>query len=292
MTAKMVSTVASIGSGLRGLGKHFVLIVLLVLMLVPLYLLLIDAGKTTHQFDAHPLTLTLPYHFEHYMDMVRGMYRYIVNSAIISLISIPLALGLASYAAYTFARFSFPGREFLYYAIIMLMMIPFVLSLVPQYVLVLRLGLMNTRWALVFPYAAGGTVFGVFLMRPFIASLNEEFFEAARIDGASALQEYWWIALPLCKPILATLSIMLLLSQWNDLIWPAVTLHDKGLYTVTLGVFSLASTIFAGGAAAGSQTQWGHMFAAFVISAVPIFLVFVVARKAFIEGLTSGALKF
>ena len=145
---------------------HVVLIPTLLLSLAPLVLLLIDAGKSADQFEAHPWTLTLPYYFKNYWVMAGGMGRYILNSSIISGIAIPLALALASYTSYVFARFSFPGKETLFYAIIMLMMIPFVLYLVPQYLLVLSLGMMNTRWALIFPYAAGGAVFGVFLIRP------------------------------------------------------------------------------------------------------------------------------
>lgn len=292
MLTRVAKATTAVKSGLAAVGKHLFLGLLLFLSLIPLVMLLVAAGKTSHQFEAYPWQLTLPYHFEHYWLMLRGMSRYIMNSVIVGAIAIPLALGLASYTAYTFARFSFPGRDIIYYAIIMLMMIPFVLYLIPQYILAMRLGLMNTRWVLIFPYAAGGGVFGVFLMRPFVASLPQELFEAARMDGASEWQEYWWIALPLCKPILATLTIMLLLGQWNDFIWPAVTINKHELYTVTLAIFSLAKQTFAGGGAGDAGTQWGLMFAAFVISALPVLLVFIAARKAFIKGLTSGALKF
>ena len=269
---------------------HVVLIPTLLLSLAPLVLLLIDAGKSADQFEAHPWTLTLPYYFKNYWVMAGGMGRYILNSSIISGIAIPLALALASYTSYVFARFSFPGKETLFYAIIMLMMIPFVLYLVPQYLLVLSLGMMNTRWALIFPYAAGGAVFGVFLIRPFMAGLPEELFEAARIDGAGDWQVFYKIALPLCRPIMATLMIILLLGQWNDIIWPSVTLTSDKVYTVTLGIFSIAKSVFHGSSL--GQTQWGFMFAAFVISSLPLVFVFTLARKAFIQGLSSGALKF
>ena len=282
----------SIRAGLQRLQGllHLILIPILFMSLAPLVLLLIDAGKTTEQFEAHPWTLTLPYHFENYWVMAGGMSRYIINSSIISGIAIPFALALASYTSYVFARFGFPGKEALYYAIIMLMMIPFVLYLVPQYLLVLNLGLMNTRWALIFPYAAGGAVFGVFLIRPFMAGLPEELFEAARIDGAGDWQVFYRIALPLCRPILATLMIILLLGQWNDIIWPSVTMTQDKVYTVTLGIFSIAKAVFHGSSL--GQTQWGFMFAAFVTSSLPLVFVFILARKAFIQGLSSGALKF
>ena len=265
------------------------LTILLLLSFGPLILLFIDAGKTTKQFESHPWSLTTPYHWSNYWRMLVGMRRYILNSSIVSIVAIPLALSLASYSSYIFARFKFQGKEFLFNLIIFLMMIPFVLYLVPQYLLVLNLGLMNTLWALIFPYAAGGAVFGVFLIRPFMASLSEELFEAARLDGASDWQVFYSIALPLCRPILATLMILLLLGQWNDLIWPSVTITDKDLYTVTLGVFSLGQQVYGGGS---GRLPWGMMFAAFIISSLPLLLTFILARKAFLKGLSSGALKF
>ena len=293
MLARMAGARAKMASRLVNLGKHLFLGLLFLLSLVPLGMLLLGAGKTTHQFQASPYQLTLPYHFEHYWMMARGMSRYILNSSIVSTVAISLTLVFASYGAYNFARFSFPGKDLLYYAVITLMMIPFVLYLVPQYVLVLRLGMIDSLWALIWPYTAGGTVLGLFLIRPFIASLPQALFESARIDGASEWQEFWYIALPLCRPIMATLAIILLLGQWNDLIWPAVTLTRSPQYTVALGVFSIASVMQVSGVgSATSMVQWGQMFAAFAISAVPLFLVFIVARRVFVKGLTSGALKF
>jgi len=276
------------------LGKmqiwHYLsLTTLLALSFGPLLLLFIDSGKTTEQFESHPWSLTTPYHWSNYWRMLVGMRRYMVNSSFVSLVAIPLALLIASYTSYIFARFKFYGKEFLFNVVIFLMMIPFVLYLVPQYILIQQLGLLNSLWALIFPYAAGGAVFGVFLIRPFMASLSEELFEAARLDGATDWQVFYSIALPLCRPILATLMILLLLGQWNDLIWPSVTLTNQDMYTVTLGVFSLGKTVYGGMA---GRPPWGMMFAAFVISSLPLLLVFIIARKAFLKGLSSGALKF
>ena len=275
--------------GKMQIWHYLALTTLLAISFGPLLLLFIDSGKTTEQFEAHPWSFTPPYHWSNYWRMLVGMRRYIFNSSIISMVAIPFALLLASYTSYIFARFKFHGKEFLFNVIIFLMMVPFVLYLVPQYILIQKLGLLNTLWALIFPYAAGGAVFGVFLIRPFMASIPEALFEAARLDGASDSQVFYYIALPLCRPILATLMILLLLGQWNDLIWPSVTLTNQDMYTVTLGVFSLGKTVYGGMA---GRPPWGMMFAAFVISSVPLMLVFIFARKAFLKGLSSGALKF
>lgn len=281
-TQRVAKTIALVRGG--DLTANAALAVLLFLSLVPVGMLLIQGGKTGHQFDANPWGIMLPYHFDNYSRIGRAVTGYITNTIIVSAVATGMAVMLASYTSYIFARFSFPGKEYLFYTIIGLMMIPFVLSLIPQYMLVLRLGLTNTRWALIFPYAAGGAAFGVFLLRPFMASLPEELFEAARIDGAGELQTYRWLAFPLSTPIMATLAILLVLGQWNDIIWASVVINDEELYTVSLGVWSMVR-------AYTEQTQWGLVFAGFTVTSLPIIILFIFTRNLFIKGLSSGALK-
>jgi len=259
-------------------------LVLLALSLIPVVMLFIQSGKTAAQFDANPWGLALPYYFDNYVRIAPGVFDYLLNTITVCTAAILIALVLSSYTAFVFARFSFPGKEILYYAVIALMMVPFILTLVPQYMLVRQLGLLNTLWALILPYAAGGAVFGVFLLRPFIASLPEELFEAARMDGASDWQAFYFIALPLSAPILITLTILLLLGQWNDVIWPSVAISDEALYTVSIGVWSLTRGYT-------QTTEWGLVFAAFTVTSLPIFILFIFTRRFFIQGLSSGALK-
>jgi ABC-type glycerol-3-phosphate transport system permease component len=269
---------------ISNLPVHAVLMLLLLLSLLPVAMLFIQSGKTAEQFDANPWGLALPYNFGNFAQIAPGVTGYLMNTLTVCIAAISIALTIASFSAYVFARFAFPGKELLYYAVISLMMVPFVLSLVPQYILIRRLGLLDTLWALIFPYAAGGAVFGVFLLRPFIASLPEDLFEAARMDGANELQTFFRIALPLCAPIIVTLSILLLLGQWNDVIWPSVAVLDEQYYTVSIGIWSLTRGYT-------QQTEWGLVFAAFTITSLPILILFIVARRFFIQGLSSGAIK-
>lgn len=258
--------------------------VLMLLSLLPVFMLLIQAGKSMSQFEYNPWGLMLPYHFENYLIMAGGMARYVLNTTVVCLAAISISLVLGSFAAFVFARFDFPGKELLYYAVIALMMVPFVIYLVPQFVMVHRMGLTNTRWALILPYAASGAVFAVFLIRPFIASLPQELFEAARLDGANEWQEFVMIGLPLCMPIIGTVAIILLLGQWNDIIWPSVANVKESLYTVSQGVYTLAAGQY-------KRTPWGLMYAAFTVASLPIILIFAFTRNLFIRGLSSGALK-
>jgi len=187
-------------------------------------------------------------------------------------------------AAYAFARHRFPGSQLLFYAILALLMIPGVLTLIPQFLLVKRLGLLNTYWALILPYIAGGQAFGIFVLRSFFASQPEELFESARLDGASEFAIYWHIALPLARPILATLMVLSLLSTWNDLIWPLVTIGRPELWTISQALVSFSGRL-------ATQQQYGPMFAGYIIASIPLLILFMFTARLFIQGLASGAVK-
>jgi ABC-type glycerol-3-phosphate transport system permease component len=163
-------------------------------------------------------------------------------------------------------------------------MIPGVLTLVPAFLLVKNFGLINTYGALILPYIAGGQVFAIFILRSFIASLPEELFEAARLDGASTFQAFRHIAIPLSKPILVTIAIMNILGTWNDYVWPLVTTPDGKLWTISVGIVTFGNS-FRG------LESWGPMFAAFVLASIPLIVLFLFTMRYFIAGLTSGALK-
>ncbi|MGC8890905.1 MAG: carbohydrate ABC transporter permease, partial [bacterium] len=208
----------------------------------------------------------------------------ILNSGIVTTSSVFGVLLIGSVSAFTFARFNFPGKDLLFFAILSLLMIPGILTLVPSFLLVKRLGLLNTYWALILPYISGGQVFGIFILRSFIASLPEELFESARVDGASTLQTFFSIAIPLSKPILVTVAIMNILGTWNDYVWPLVTIPDGRLWTITVGIVSFSSQY-------GGLEMWGPMFAGYVIASIPLIILFFFTMRYFIAGLTSGALK-
>ena len=174
--------------------------------------------------------------------------------------------------------------EALFLMLLALLMIPGILTLVPAFLLVKRLGLMNTYGALILPYIAGGQIFAIFVMRSFFASLPEELFESARIDGANTFRLYSSICLPLSKPILVTIAIMNILGTWNDYIWPLVTIPDGKRWTISVGIVSFGSQYL------GTES-WGPMYAGYVLASLPLIILFVFTMRYFIAGLTSGAIK-
>ena len=263
---------------------HLFLLAAAVLTFYPFVFLFLSSFKTSPQFVHDFWGLPIPPELANYRDAWDRVNPYVLNSLFVSIVSMLGVLFVSSLTAFVFARYKFPGREFFFFSILILLMIPGVLTLVPTFLLVKRFGLLDTYWALILPYIAGGQVLAIFIMRSFMAALPEELFESARLDGASVWDLYARITLPLCKPILVTVAIMNILATWNDYIWPLVTIPDGNKWTVSVGIVSFGSTY------AGLQ-NWGPMFAGYVIASIPLIILFLFTMRYFIAGLTSGAIK-
>lgn len=263
-----------------------VVLLLLILTMAPYGVAIIISGKTQQQFDINPFGITLPFYFgQTFGAALRVVAPYIWNTVVISVISCAGVLLFGSLAAYVFARFEFPGRELLFVLILALMMIPGILTLVPRFVIVKNLGLYNTRWAMLLPYIAGGQVLAIFLMRTFMQGIPAEYFESARMDGASELRCYWSIAMPLCSSIIGVVAVLQVLGTWNDLFWPYLTVGtQEHLWTIPVGLLALAR----GGQA---DQQIGVRMAGYILSSAPLIIMFAFTSRLFIEGLTSGGLK-
>ncbi len=260
-----------------------ILLFLLVLTMVPIAVMIIFSLKDNGQIYGRFWSLPDPVRWGNYVDGLAVMWRYIVNTLFASLTSTAVVVFLASLSGYVFARHRFPFKETLYLLILALLMIPGVLTLIPAFVLVRQLGLVDTRWALILPWSAGGQVFGILLCRSFFASLPQELFDAGRIDGASEFALYWRIALPLSWPILVTLAIMHLVSTYNDFIWPLVTISSPAKQVVSVGLTQFTSQF--------GVTDWGPRMAAYTIATIPLVILFVFGMRYYIRGITSGAVK-
>ena len=205
-----------------------------------------------------------------------------LNSIIVSIVTVIGVVAVSSLSAYVFARYEFPFKEFLFFCIISLLMVPNILTMVPAFIMIKNLGLINTLWALILPGIAGLQIFAIYLMKNFMASIPEELFEATRMDGAGLFRGYWHLALPLSRPVITMVIIVALLTTWNDFIWPYVVIIDDDLRTIPIGL-SFFHTQY--------ETIYGPLMAGYVISIVPLFIVFVFISREFIKGMTTGALK-
>jgi len=260
------------------------MLVILFFVFFPFAVLLINSTKSPYQFwHTDPWEIAFPLHLvANYRYGIAKVWLSILNSMFYSAVVCGAVVLLSAFSAFVFARFKFRGKEFLFYSVIALMMVPGFLSLIPAFMLNKYLGLLNRRLVLILPYIAGGQVLGIFLLRVFFESQPSALFEAARIDGAGDLQLFRHVAAPLCAPMMATLAIMNTLAVWNDLIWPYMTVGDTKKWPVALAIFNM----FQDGA-----VSWGTLFAAYVLGSLPLLVLFIFASGCFVRGLASGAVK-
>jgi ABC-type glycerol-3-phosphate transport system permease component len=259
------------------------LVVFLVLTLIPILLMLFLSLKDNGQIFGRFWSPPNPARWQNYQTGVGAMANYIKNSLLYSVTSVIGVTFLASLSGYVFARHRFPFKETLYLGILALLMIPGILTLIPQFVLVKQLGLINTPWALILPWTAGGQVFGILLCRTFFATLPQELFDSGKIDGASEFQLYYKIAVPLSWPILVTVAIMHLVGTYNDFIWPLLTINSSSLQVVSVGLTEFTSQY--------GITDWGPRMAAYTVATIPLVILFIFGMRYYIQGITSGAVK-
>lgn len=263
-------------------GKHLFLILATILTFVPFWLMVVTSLKSLTQFYHNVWLPEFPIHWSNYTNAWSVVRIYLLNSLIVTVCTVLGVLAVSSLSAFAFARYDFPGRTILFYSVISLLMVPFTLTLVPAFVLTKDLGLLNSRLGLILPYISLQQVFAIFILRGFMASLPEELFESARLDGAGMLRSFWDVALPLCTPILSVVAITTALFAWNDYVWPLVVISDDALRTVTIGL-AYFQTLYA--------IDYGPQMAGYVIASGPLLLLFLVTMRVFIRGLTAGAVK-
>jgi len=266
----------------RQIGLYTFLWLIAFLTFLPFILMISISFKTRAQFSVQPIWPTLPLHFDNYVFAWEQIFRPFLNTALICTASIAGTLMIASLAAYSFSRFVFPGSRILFLGVLSLLMVPEVLLLVPRYVITGQLHLLENYLGLIFPYISAGSIFAIFVMRTFFAAVPGELIEAARIDGASHFTIFWRVMIPLSKPILSTLAIIQLIRLWNDFIWPFVVLSKKDNYTLALILKTFSGDL---------GSQYGLIMACYTMASLPLLIVFALASKQFIKGLTSGAIK-
>ncbi len=274
-----------IKSSLLRRGNKFRIVTLSIIggfVLIPLIFTVIISFKTIPQFSHHPFMITFPLHAENYLLAWNKVKLYIWNSVIVCSAACLGILALAIPSAYIFARFKFVLSNFLFYLFLCLIMIPREASLVTRFVMVRNLGIINTYWGLILPYMSGGQIIAMFVLRSFFASIPQELFEAAKIEGASEFTILRKIVLPLSKPMIWTVAILNVVMNWNNILWPLVTVSKPELYPVTVGLLFFRSQF---------ATNQGPLMAGYVISSVPLVVLFSFASKSFIRGIASGALK-
>ncbi|MFN4190628.1 MAG: carbohydrate ABC transporter permease [Pseudothermotoga sp.] len=206
--------------------------------------------------------------------------RYFLNSTIMVIVIVPVQLLFCSMVAYAFARMNFPGRDFVFWMFLSTMMVPGIVTLIPSFLIVKSLNWIDTYWALTVP--SFFSVWGTFLLRQFFLTLPKNLEDAARIDGASEFMIFWKIVLPLSKPALATLGIFAFMGAWKAFMWPLLVTRTEKMRTVEVGI-AYFKTMF--------EVNWPYQMAAAVVVMLPVIIMFLIAQKYFVEGISLTGMK-
>ncbi|GIF25578.1 multiple sugar transport system permease protein [Actinoplanes tereljensis] len=267
---------------IRFLG-YAALIVAAAAILLPFYWMLMSSLKANNDVYTIPVQwLPDPVVWRNYLDIWQksDMTTWLVNTLILSVAVTFLQVLTGSFAAYGFAKIRFPGRNVLFLAYLGTLAVPWQSYMIPQFILFSKLHLSDTRWSIIALQAFGA--FGVFLMKQYYESIPDELLDAARIDGMSEYGIYRRIMLPLSVPALASLSLLTLVTTWNDYMGPLIYLRSRDLWTIQIGLKTFVNTYNA---------EYALIMTGSVLSVLPIAVIFLLGQRYFVEGIASTGLK-
>ena len=268
-----------------GTTAYVILVVASIVMVGPLFYIVSTSIKKTTQLFAYPPDWIprIPFwgNYSFLLGSESLFLRWTINTMIVAGVVTILKVIIDSMAGYAFAKIDFPGRRVLFILILAVVMVPTSAVIIPLFLLVRGMGLLDTYWALILPPLANPV--GVFLMRNYILSLPRDLEHSARLDGCSEFSVYFRIILPLVKPGLVVLGILTFLAQYTAFLWPLLAVQDETLQVLTTGVAEMKASIFT--------IDWGIVSAASVLSMVPITIMFFMFQRYFSGGSIAGALK-
>jgi putative chitobiose transport system permease protein len=260
------------------------LLLLALLLLLPLLWLVTTSlkGPGENIFTSPPALLPAQPSLEAYGRLFRDhpMASYLLNSTVVSAVSVLASLLFCSLAAYPLARLRFAGRGLVLALVVATILIPFQVVMIPLYLLMVQLGLRNSLWALILPQAA--TAFGIFLLRQSFLAVPVELEEAARSDGCTPWGEWWNVMIPAARADLITLAMFVFIGTWGDFLWPLIILDDPRLFTLPLGLQQLASSF---------SLDWRLQAAGAIVSIVPVLALFVLLQRFILPSATADAVK-
>ncbi len=262
---------------------HLLLIVCGIGMVLPFFWMVTTSLKTPLEALRFPPTwLPSAAQFENFVEVFRQipLWRYMGNTVLITFASLMGVLLTGVLAAYAFARFKFPGREITFMLFLALMMIPMPVYLVPSYMILFKLGWIDTYLAMIVPWTVN--IFGIFLLRQHFRQLPEDLFEAAKLDGCSRFAALFRIVLPLSKPTLVTITVFNVIGSWNSFFWPLIVTHSDRIRPLQVGLAYFSRE---------QSTNYTLLMAATTIAIIPLIVLFFVAQKHIIQSQARAGLK-
>ena len=262
---------------------YALLAVCLAATLLPFVWMLSTSFKDTSEiFTKSPVFIPKTPTLQNYRELfVRvDFLMHFLNSVIVAAGVTFLSLLVNALAAFAFAKLNFAGREKLFALLLLTMMVPGQVTMMPVFIILKSLGLLNSYLGLIIPGCA--SIFAIFMLRQFMRDIPDELIDAARIDGCSDFRVFFNIVLPLCKPALVTLLIFNFMGAWNEFLWPLIVMIKEERYTLPVALANLNGQF---------GTDWGILMAGSVVVVAPVIIVFLIAQKHYIEGITAGAVK-
>lgn len=280
----MTHMLVNVRRRVASLGVHIILYLGGLFSILPLLWMLSTATKPASEVFSFPIRW-IPETFQ-FFDNLQAVFKtvpfatYYFNSLFVSLAGTALTVLFCTLAGYSFAKFDYPGKNIIFVLVLGTMMIPFQAILIPLFLTVLKFNWTNSYVGLIVPGAI--TSFGIFLTRQYLLSLPSEFIDAARVDGCGEFRIFLTIVMPLAKPVLATLSILTFMNNWNDYLWPLVIINNPRYRTISLGL-----AMFQG----EYSTQFNLLMTASLLATIPVLLIFFVFQKQFVQSMMSSGLK-
>jgi raffinose/stachyose/melibiose transport system permease protein len=266
------------------LAKYFVCIAVSVLVLAPIVFAILNGFKSKGQVMNRPFAMPDPVLWSNYSDILRShsFWQQLGNSTLVMLATTLLVLGLASGAAFVFARMPFRGRELLFTYYMLGLLFPVSVAILPVYLLIRRLGMVDTLWGIIMPQVAFLLPLSVIILRNFFVSIPRELEDAAYVDGATSVQFFWRILLPLSRPALAAVAVLTMVYSWNNFFLPLVALNSESKWTLPLGVMQYQGQY---------SSNYGAILAFASLAMIPAIVFYLLAERQIVAGLTAGSLK-
>jgi raffinose/stachyose/melibiose transport system permease protein len=264
--------------------RYLVCVVVALFVLIPIITVVIGGFKTTGELTNTPFALPHVWHWENYGNALAqgAFWQALENSTIIMLATVALLLLVSCPTAFVLARIAFPGNTLIFNIILFGLLFPASMAILPLYITLRNLGLLNTLTGVILPQAAFALPTTVLILRNFFRAIPQELEDATYVDGGSMVDFFWRILLPLARPSLAVVSMLVMVASWNNFLLPLLVLNDSSLWTVTLGVMQFQGE---------HSTDWASTMAYITLTMIPAIVFYLFAERHLIAGLTAGAVK-
>ncbi len=264
-------------------AKNITLLLAALFTLFPVVWVIISAFKPQSELFRVPMSLfPSEWTFANFIAAFSqgNFVVYFSNTVFVAVVATLLTVVINIMAGYALAKYIFPGRDLIFSIMIATLMVPLQVIMIPIFLQLKDLGLLNSLWGIIIPPSATPT--GIFLARQYMVNISNSMIESARIDGAKEFRIFWQIVLPLSKPIIATIAIFSFMWRWNDYLWPLIVITDNKKQTMQQALANFVGQL---------QINWSNLLAMTTISIVPVILVFLAFQKLFMTGITAGAVK-